>query len=58
MPVFSETEYLQLRWKIKPAGNVNSYDVRNGLLLRAYIHLLFDKGLISIGPVTLNICVY
>lgn len=40
---------------IFPAGNEGSFDVRNGLLLRADIHLLFDKGLIRIEPETLKI---
>jgi predicted restriction endonuclease len=35
----------------------NSFHMKNGLLLRADIHLLFDKGLIKIDPDTLKIYV-
>ena len=35
---------------IRPYFGVETNDVRNGLLLRADIHTLFDLGLISVTP--------
>ncbi len=40
---------------IIPAGDENSYDIRNGLLLRADLHILFDAGFLRINPKTLQI---
>ena len=36
---------------------LKSYDVSNGLLLRADIHILFDKYLITIDTLTRKVCV-
>lgn len=42
---------------ITPHSEQQSYDLRNGLLLRADIHTLFDLLLISVNPENGNICV-
>ena len=35
---------------IKPYGEGGEHDVRNGLLLRADLHRLFDRGYITVTP--------
>lgn len=40
---------------IEPYSDVASQDVRNGLLLRADIHTLFDLGLLRIHPESLQV---
>ncbi len=42
---------------IIPHAEQQSYDLRNGLLLRADIHTLFDLFLVSVNPESGNICV-
>jgi hypothetical protein len=42
---------------IIPHAEQQSYDLRNGLLLRADIHTLFDLYLLSINPESGNICI-
>jgi hypothetical protein len=40
---------------IRPYNGEHTNDPRNGLLLRADIHLLFDQNLIGINPKTMNV---
>jgi putative restriction endonuclease len=35
---------------IRPFADVNEHDVRNGLLMRSDLHVLFDAGLVTVDP--------